>query len=135
LPADKERGEQQNCVAAGQQAAKVQLSNTRNYHPLELKAAQMKFMVAWKTRPGLYKTAVERVLKMGAIPPKGIKFLGRWHVPGSIMGWYLMEGDDATLLAQRIGDWADVMELEVNLVIEDVAAAEGFRANAPDLNR
>jgi hypothetical protein len=44
----------------------------------------MKFMVTWRTRPGLYKTVV----------------------------------------AQHVAEWADVIELEVNPVIEDAAAAE-----------
>ena len=50
--------------------------------------------------------------------------MGRWHVPGSILGWHLLEGDDPTVVAQHVAEWADVIDLEVNPVIEDAAAAE-----------
>ncbi|HMK21162.1 MAG TPA: DUF3303 family protein [Terriglobales bacterium] len=49
----------------------------------------------------------------------GFKTVGRWHVLGSILGWHLLEGDDATLLARHVAEWAEVIELEVNPVIED----------------
>ena len=84
----------------------------------------MKVMVTWKCRPGTYKTAVEQFLKTGGKPPEGMKTVGRWHVPGSILGWHLLEGDNLTALAQHVAEWADVIDLEVNPVIEDAAAAE-----------
>ena len=55
----------------------------------------------------------------------GLKTVGRWHVPGSILGWHLPEGDDPTGVAEHVAEWADMLELEVNPVIEDTAAAEG----------
>jgi len=84
----------------------------------------MKFMVSWRCKTGLYKTAVQQFLKTGGNPPKGLKTVGRWHVPGSIFGWHLIEGDDLKLLAQHVAEWADVIDLDVNPVIEDAAAAE-----------
>ena len=57
--------------------------------------------------------------------PHGLKSVGRWHVPGSILGWHLVEGDDATAVAEHAAEWADMLELEVNPVIEDAGAAEG----------
>jgi hypothetical protein len=44
--------------------------------------------------------------------------------PGSILGWHLLEGDDPKLIAQHVAEWADLIELEVNPVIEDAAAAD-----------
>ena len=84
----------------------------------------MKFMVTWRTRPGLYKQAVQQFLKTGGGPPKGFKTVGRWHVPGSVLGWHLLEGDDPGGLAEHVAEWADVLELELNPVIEDAAAAQ-----------
>jgi hypothetical protein len=84
----------------------------------------MKFMVTWRTRPGFYKTAIEQFLKTGGNPPKGLQTVGRWHVPGSILGWHLVEGDDPALVAQHVAEWAELLELEVNPVIEDGAAAD-----------
>ena len=89
------------------------------------KEKAMKFMVTWRTRPGFYKTAVEQFLKTGGNPPKGLTTVGRWHVPGSVLGWHLVEGDDPTALAQHVAAWAEVLDVEVNPVIEDAAAAEG----------
>jgi hypothetical protein len=83
----------------------------------------MKFMVTWRTRPGLYKTAVQQFLKTGGRPPKGLKTVSRWHVPGSTLGWHLLEGD-LTALAEHVAEWADSIDLEVNPVIEDAQAAE-----------
>jgi Protein of unknown function (DUF3303) len=84
----------------------------------------MKFMVTWRTRPGFYNVAVQKFLKTGGNPPAGLKTVGRWHVPGSILGWHLLEGDDPMVVAQHVAEWADMIELEVNPVIEDAAAAE-----------
>ncbi|MGH9504430.1 MAG: DUF3303 domain-containing protein [Terriglobales bacterium] len=82
-------------------------------------------MITWRTRPGFYKTAVQQFLKTGGKAPKGLKTVGRWHVPGSTLGWHLLEGDDSTALAEHVAEWADVLDLEVNPVIEDASAAEG----------
>jgi hypothetical protein len=84
----------------------------------------MKFMVVWRGRPGLYKTAVQQFLKTGGKAPKGLKTVGRWHVPGSLLGWHLLEGDDLTSLAEHVAEWGDVLEIDVHPVIEDAAAAE-----------
>ena len=84
----------------------------------------MKFMVTWKCHPGLYKTAVSQFLKTGGNPPKGLKTVGRWHVPGSTLGWHLLEGDNLTILSEHVAEWADVLEIEVHPVVEDAQAAE-----------
>lgn len=84
----------------------------------------MKFMVTWKGRPGLFKTAVEQFLRTGGKPPKRLKTVGRWHVPGSTLGWHLIEGDDLKALAEHVAEWGDLLELDVHPVIEDGAAAE-----------
>lgn len=82
----------------------------------------MKIMIVWKTAPGSYKPAVENFLRTGGPLPQGLKRLGRWHVPGSILGWHLVEGDLA-LVAQHVAEWANLIEIEVYPVIEDADAA------------
>jgi Domain of unknown function (DUF3303) len=82
----------------------------------------MQVMVVWRTVPGKYKTAVEEFLKTGGPVPAGAKSLARWHVPGSILGWHLIEADDMTAVAQHAAEWADVLELEIYPVIGDDAA-------------
>lgn len=72
--------------------------------------------------PGKYKAAVEQFLKTGGALPAGTKSLGRWHVPGSTLGWHLIEASDLTALAESSAEWADVLELETYPVIEDAEA-------------
>ena len=82
----------------------------------------MKIMVVWRTVPGQYKTAIDQFLKAGGPVPAGAKTLGRWHTPGSTLGWHLIEANDMTLVAQHVGEWADVLGFEVYPVIEDAEA-------------
>jgi hypothetical protein len=85
----------------------------------------MKFMVVWKTSN--YKTAVEQFLKTGAPAPAGGKTLGRWHVPGSMLGWHLIEASGPEALAEHAAEWGAVLELEIHPVIEDAAAAAAMQ--------
>jgi Domain of unknown function (DUF3303) len=82
----------------------------------------MKVMVVWRGVPGKYKAAVEQFLKTGGPAPAGAKTVGRWHVPGSVLGWHLFQVDDKTVLAQHTAEWADLLEIEAYPVIEDAAA-------------
>jgi hypothetical protein len=83
----------------------------------------MKIMIVWKTVPGKYKTAVQEFLRGGAPVPPGMKTAGRWHAPGSTLGWHLVEGNDLTALGQHVAEWADLLEIETYPVIEDAEAA------------
>jgi Protein of unknown function (DUF3303) len=82
----------------------------------------MKVMVVWRTIPGKYRTALEAFLRAGGPVPAGAKTLGRWHVPGSVIGWHLIEGDLGAV-AQHVAEWADLLECEVYPVMEDADAA------------
>jgi hypothetical protein len=83
----------------------------------------MKIMIVWKTVPGKYKPAVEAFLREGGPMPPGATTLGRWHVPGSILGWHLVEGD-LTAVGQHVAEWADLLECEVYPVVDDAGAAD-----------
>jgi hypothetical protein len=104
-------------------ASAEQLTNCKAVMAVEpfRAGAIMKTMVVWRTVPGKYKPAVEQFLKTGGPLPAGVNRLGRWHVPGSILGWHLMDGDPAAI-AEHVAEWADFLELEVYPVIEDDAA-------------
>lgn len=84
----------------------------------------MKVMVVWRTVPGRYKPAVEQFLKTGGPVPEGARTAGRWHVPGSTLGWHLIETDNLTAVAEHAAEWADFLELEIYPVIEDAEAGE-----------
>ncbi|MGA2571044.1 MAG: DUF3303 family protein [Terracidiphilus sp.] len=83
----------------------------------------MKFMVVWKTVPGKYKTALDQFLKTGAPAPAGGKTVGRWHVPGSTLGWHLIEASGPEAHAEHAAEWSDVLQLEIYPVLEDAEAA------------
>lgn len=82
----------------------------------------MKVMIVWKTVPGKYEAAVEQFLRAGGPVPAGAKTVGRWHTPGSILGWHLIETNDLTAVAQHVAEWADVLDCAVYPVIEDAEA-------------
>lgn len=88
----------------------------------------MKVMIVWRTVPGKYKTAVEEFLKRGGPVPAGATTLGRWHVPGSVLGWHLVEASDLTAVGQHVVEWADYLECEVYPVIEDAEAAAAAKS-------
>lgn len=84
----------------------------------------MKVMVVWKAVPGKYRAAVEEFLRAGGPVPESAKTAGRWHVPGSTLGWHLIETNELTAVAEHVAEWADLLELEVYPVIEDSEAGD-----------
>ncbi len=82
----------------------------------------MKVMVVWKTVPGKYRMAIDQFLKAGAPVPDGATTVGRWHTPGSTLGWHLIEANDLAFVGEHVAHWADVLEIEVYPVIEDTTA-------------
>jgi len=81
-------------------------------------------MLSWKVAPGNHKAAAKAFLRSGAPAPKGLTLLGRWHGPGSICGWTLVEGEDAKALAEHVAEWAGLVEFQITPVIEDTAAGQ-----------
>lgn len=81
-------------------------------------------MISWKIAPGNHRAAAKAFLKSGAPAPKGLTLIGRWHGPGSVCGWALVEGEDATALAQHVAEWADLLEFQITPVIEDADAGQ-----------
>lgn len=87
----------------------------------------MKVMVVWKTVPGKYNTAIEQFLAGGGPIAAGAKSLGRWHVPGSALGWHLIETSDLSLIAQHVAEWSDVLVCDVYPVIDDAEAGAALK--------
>ena len=84
----------------------------------------MKFMLTWRTRPGLYKAAFQQFLETGGPPAKGVEQVARYHVPGSVLGWHVLETNDMAALAEHVNNWGDLIDIELNPIIEDAQAAE-----------
>jgi len=82
----------------------------------------MKTMVVWRIVPGKYKAAIEQFVRTGGPVPPGAKTIGRWHAPGSYIGWHLIEGDLAAV-GQHVAEWAELLEYDVYPVMEDAEAA------------
>jgi len=45
-------------------------------------------------------------------------------VPGSVLGWHVLETDDMTALCEHVNNWGDLIDIELHLVVEDTNAAE-----------
>ena len=84
----------------------------------------MRFMLTWRTHPGLYKKAFQQFLETGGPPPKGVTQVARYHVPGSVLGWHVLDTDDMTALAEHVNTWGDLIDIELHPVVEDGVAAE-----------
>lgn len=82
----------------------------------------MTIMIVWKTIPGKYKTAIKQFIDTGGPVAPGAKTIGRWHAPGSTMGWHVIEGD-LVAASQHVADWSDLLEYEIYPVMEDTDAA------------
>ncbi len=79
----------------------------------------MKFMVTYKIKSENYKAAMARFKKTGALPPKGVKLLGRWSEVGLNGGFALFETNDPGALSGFLMNWADVAENVTVPVVED----------------
>ena len=47
----------------------------------------------FKESPGNIKKGVQKFLSTGAPLADGDKMIGRWHAPGSVHGWIIIETD------------------------------------------
>jgi hypothetical protein len=83
----------------------------------------MKFLATWSVRPGCLREAIDRFLAGQAQPLPGITPLGRWHKADFSGGFSLSETDNPSALYEFAAMWADVLEINSVLVIEDAEAA------------
>ena len=74
--------------------------------------------------PRPLKAAFKQFLETGGPPAKGVTQVARYHVPGSVLGWHVLETNDMTALAEHVNNWGDLIDIELNPVVEDVQAAE-----------
>jgi len=72
----------------------------------------------------MYKAAFQQFLEAGGPPAKGVTHVARYHVPGSVLGWHVLETDDMTALAEHVNTWGDLIDIELNPIIEDAVAGE-----------
>jgi Protein of unknown function (DUF3303) len=82
----------------------------------------MKTILTWNVRPGAIKEAAGRFLAGQAVPEPGVKMLGRWHKTDMSGGVALYETDNPAALYAGAAKWADVLEFQSSVVIEDAEA-------------
>jgi hypothetical protein len=88
----------------------------------------MKFMSTWAVKDGAIQEAVDRFLAGKAAPQPGVTLLGRWHSIDLSHGYSLYETDDPAAMYAGGARWADVMELETVVVVEDDVAGPALAA-------
>ena len=45
-------------------------------------------------------------------------------MPGSVLGWHVLETNDMTALAEHVNNWGDLIDIELHAVVEDAQAGE-----------
>jgi hypothetical protein len=73
-------------------------------------------------RPGCVKEATARFLSGAGAPEEGTTLLGRWHKTDGSGGFALYETDSPEALIMGSMKWADVLEINTSLVVDDNAA-------------
>ena len=88
----------------------------------------MKFMTTWSLINGSKRSAAEQFLASGGQEPEGLKLLGRWHNVDCTGGFSLYETNNPALLHLGSARWADLVELNTEVVIEDSEAGPNLAA-------
>jgi len=79
-------------------------------------------MSKWSAKPGTLREAVQRFLAGKGAPSEGVKMLGRWHAADFSCGFTLYETDNPVALYEGAAPWADILDIDSRLVIEDAEA-------------
>ncbi|WP_274642773.1 DUF3303 domain-containing protein [Pseudomonas serbica] len=79
----------------------------------------MLFIVSWKISTANRNSAIERFLKTGGAPPKGVTMIGRWHAVGGAAGFGIAEADDPVQVQKWVLQWSDLMTMKVQVALTD----------------
>jgi uncharacterized protein DUF3303 len=84
----------------------------------------MKYVITWSVSNENYKAAIKKFLDTGALPPAGVKLVGRYHgLEGSNHGFIVAETGDAKGIYTWLADWMSLVNFQVTPVVEDAEAA------------
>ena len=81
----------------------------------------MTFLMHWSFKTGYHEIAAKKFLATGAPFPE-CKSWKRWHAPGSVEGWILVEADNADACYEHAAEWAECLDWEVTPVLADEQA-------------
>ncbi len=84
----------------------------------------MQFLVSWDISEDNRDTATARFVETGALPPEGVKMIGRWHLAEGREGFLVAEADDAVAIGKWTNQWTDLLTFRVTPIVDD----EGFKA-------
>jgi hypothetical protein len=79
----------------------------------------MKFMMTFSFNPATRDEVLDRYRRTGAVPPPGVKLLGRWIAADSSGGFDLLESDDSKALVDLSLMWSDLLEMSFIPVLEE----------------
>ena len=83
----------------------------------------MFYVMEWKIRTGYVGDAFKKFLDTGA-PFPGVTMHGRYHAPGSVNGWIIIETDDISAIYKHAAEWAEFLEMKTTPVLNDEQAGE-----------
>ena len=86
----------------------------------------MQFMATWRIKPEHVSQSVERFKETGAMPPAGVKMIGRWHDVAGGHGFTLAETDDPVAISSWCMRWADLLDFEIAPVVTDEQLAKAL---------
>ncbi len=81
----------------------------------------MLFLMHWQFKTGYHEKAARKFLETGA-PLPACKSWKRYHAPGSVQGWILVETDDAGVCYEHAAEWAECLDWTVTPVFTDEQA-------------
>ena len=94
----------------------------------------MKFMMEWKLRTGYCNDAFKKFLTTNA-PIPGCTSFERYHAPGSVNGWIVIEADNIECLYEHGAEWAQFIDWNVTPVLGDDQAGPIVAKVFPDFTK
>lgn len=84
----------------------------------------MLFLMEWKIKDGCAQKAVTKFLSTGAPLPNGSTLIGRYHAPGSVNGWLIVETEDPCLVYEHASEWGELLNWNTTPVLKDEDAGK-----------
>lgn len=82
-------------------------------------------MMEWKIKLGCTEKAIRNFLSTGAPMPEGLTQIARYHAPGSVKGWLVVETDNPEVLYIHASEWAELLEWNTTPIVADDIAGKG----------
>ena len=83
--------------------------------------APLTFLMHWSFKTGYHEIAARKFLATGAPFPE-CQSWKRFHGPGSVEGWILVEAENADACYEHAAEWAECLDWEVTPVLPDEQA-------------